>query len=96
MEKAGFKLENGKHVTGGTPIVPDATTGGSIAQAPKKPRQKAEPGAKRRKSNVGKALKTEAEVKDEAGAEAEDEHAVDGQDGKLGGEPNSGGSGETA
>jgi hypothetical protein len=70
VEKAGFRLENGKQVTGGTPISQDGPTttstttkGGCVPQASKKPRKKAEPGSssKRRKSNKGKAVVAEAE-----------------------------------
>ena len=76
VEKAGFKLENGKQVNDGTPINQDATTrGNSIAKTTTKPQNRAEPGTKRRKGNKGKAMKAEAE--------AEDENLADGQDGKL-------------
>lgn len=84
VEKAGFKLENGKQVTGGTPPTQNATAaigaaptghGDSSQQAPKTPRKKAEPGsaAKRRKSNTGKAMKTKIGKEDEDTADEHDE-----------------------
>jgi len=81
VEKAGFKLENGKQVTGGSPLTQGATAatgteatgdggdgnGNSSVKSPKTPRKKADPGspAKRRKSNTGKAQKLKVEKEDE-------------------------------
>ena len=75
VEKAGFKLENGKQVIGGMPINQDEDMKGSSISStltPKKPRKKAEPGSKRRKNNNGKAAKTDPEAEDEGGADCED------------------------
>lgn len=85
VEKAGFKLENGKQVTAGGPVTENVTSGASTTpresipntpHTPKKSPKKVEPGSstKRRKSNTGRVIQPEPE---------DDEEAAYGQENKL-------------
>lgn len=80
VERAGFTLENGKQVTGGTPLAKTSNSGAdddatTPPKTPKRSRKTAEPGssaAKRRKSNKKEELKEEPEAL-EAANEASDQ-----------------------